>query len=320
MEGFLPWQWCLFWYLVSLPVLIWGVRKVIRLFREHPEQKLMVAISGAFIMVISSLKLPSVTGSSSHPTGTGISTVLYGVGITSVLTVIVLVFQALLLAHGGITTLGANVFSMGIAGPFAAYIAYRGLQRANASMAVSVFVAAFVSDLFTYVVTATQLALAFPSDGSVFASWETFMTVFAVTQVPLAIVEGIITVMFFEFLAGSRPDLISGKVRVGGKRMAKRTKYALASASVAAIALAMVVVRYLDLQGSDDAGSDTILQIDPNYMPWFETFLDLSLTEEIILFAVQTLIGVAIIYYVWRRFKQSKVQKGGEEENTAYDG
>jgi cobalamin biosynthesis protein CbiM len=296
------------------------MRKVIRTFREHPEQKLMVAISGAFILVISSLKLPSVTGSSSHPTGTAISTVLYGVGVTSVLTVIVLVFQALLLAHGGITTLGANVFSMGIAGPLVAFLAYKGLQKVNASMAVSVFIAAFLSDLFTYVVTATQLALAFPSNGSVLASWGAFMTVYAITQIPLAIVEGILTVMFFDFLANSRPDLLAEKVRVGGKRMAKKTKYALAGLMVISIAIAMIMVRFIGLQGSDDAGSDKIIQIDPNYVPWFHTFLNLSLTEEIVLFAVQTFIGLAIIYYVWRRFKRIKLDKGKEEETVVRDG
>ncbi len=36
----------------------------------------------------------------------------------AVLGAIVLVFQALLLAHGGLSTLGANVFSMAIAGPW----------------------------------------------------------------------------------------------------------------------------------------------------------------------------------------------------------
>src|SRR4051812_49547727 len=42
---------------------------------------------------------------------------------------VVLLFQALLLAHGGITTLGANAFSMAIVGPWAGYGAYR-LTRA----------------------------------------------------------------------------------------------------------------------------------------------------------------------------------------------
>lgn len=35
----------------------------------------------------------------------------------AVLGTITLLFQALLLAHGGLTTLGANVFSMAIAAP-----------------------------------------------------------------------------------------------------------------------------------------------------------------------------------------------------------
>jgi cobalt/nickel transport system permease protein len=105
MEGFLPLEWCIFWFLLSAPVVVWGVIRIRSLFRDDPDKKLMVAVSGAFIFVISSLKLPSVTGSSSHPTGTGIGTVHYVVGVTSVLTTIVLVFQAVLLAHGGLTTL-----------------------------------------------------------------------------------------------------------------------------------------------------------------------------------------------------------------------
>ena len=171
-------------------------------------------------------------------------------------------------------------------------------------MSVSVFVAAFLADLITYVVTATQLALAFPSHGSLLASWETFMTVYAVTQVPLAVVEGILTVMFFDFLASSRPDLLAEKVRAGGRRMTKRMRYTLTALMAASVVIAMVLVRYVGLQGSDDAGSETIIQIDPSYVPWFQSFLDLSLLEEIILFAVQGLIGLVIIYYVWRRFKR----------------
>ena len=67
--------------------------------------------------MLSALKIPSVTGSCSHPTGTGLGAVLFGPGVMTVLGTIVLLFQALLLAHGGLTTLGANVFSMAIVGP-----------------------------------------------------------------------------------------------------------------------------------------------------------------------------------------------------------
>ncbi len=214
MEGFLPLEWAILWFAISLPIVAWGFWKIRKLFNEHPEQKMMLAVSGAFIFVLSSLKLPSVTGSSSHPTGTGASTILYGVAVTSVVSIIVLLFQALLLAHGGITTLGANVFSMGIAGPFVGYVAYKALKKANVSLVPTVFVVAFLADIATYVTTAFQLALAYPTNGSVMASFVTFFEIFAITQIPLAIVEGVLFVMFFDYLVRARPDILEGKLRL----------------------------------------------------------------------------------------------------------
>jgi cobalamin biosynthesis protein CbiM len=213
MEGFLPVEWAIFWSLMVVPVLIFGMRKVSKLFAEHPEQKLTIALGGAFIALLSSLKLPSVTGSSSHPTGTGASTILYGPAVTAVLATIVLVFQALLLAHGGITTLGANIFSMGIAGPSVAYGIFMLMSSAGVRRDITVFVVTSMADLFTYVVTSLQLALAFPGSNFV-DSFATFLGTFAVTQIPLSVVEGVLFVMFFQFLASSRPHLIRSKFKV----------------------------------------------------------------------------------------------------------
>ncbi|MFO6285397.1 energy-coupling factor ABC transporter permease, partial [Pseudomonas aeruginosa] len=60
---------------------------------------------------------PSVTGSGSHPTVAGLAVSLFGPGVVAVLGAIVLLFQALLLAHGGLSTLGANGVSMAENGP-----------------------------------------------------------------------------------------------------------------------------------------------------------------------------------------------------------
>ena len=209
MEGFLPLEWCIFWFVLCIPVLYMGLRNLRNIFEQHPEQKILVAVSGAFIFVLSSFKLPSVTGSSSHPTGTGFSTIMYGVGITAILASIVLVFQALLLAHGGLTTLGANIFSMGIAGPACAYLAYKVLNKTSKNRLLNIGIAVALADLITYVVTSLQLALAFPSDGSVMTSFMTFMAVFAITQIPLAIVEGILLTMFVDYVTQNRPDLFA---------------------------------------------------------------------------------------------------------------
>ena len=201
MEGFLPATHCIAWGIASAPFLAAGTIKIRRVVRTHPEIKLLLAASGAYVFILSALKLPSVTGSCSHPTGTGLAASLFGPSVTTVLGAIVLLFQALLLAHGGLTTLGANIFSMGVIGPLVAYWLYRGLKSAGASVAVAVFFAASLGDLSTYVTTSIQLALAFPDPvGGVIVSAEKFLGIFAITQVPLAVSEGLLTVVVMNLL------------------------------------------------------------------------------------------------------------------------
>lgn len=195
MEGFLPVSWTVLWWAAVLPVLFFGVRRITRITRENPGSVFLLAMAGAFVFVLSALKLPSVTGSCSHPTGTGLAVVLFGPAVVSVLGSIVLLFQALLLAHGGITTMGANIFSMAVAGPFLGYLAFKLLGRTKIPFGWTVFLAAFTADLATYGVTSVQLALAFPDPAGGFsASLAKFAALFAVTQLPLAVSEGLLTV------------------------------------------------------------------------------------------------------------------------------
>jgi cobalt/nickel transport system permease protein len=209
MEGFLPPQWCVFWYLVSAPFIIYGVYRLNRQVKENRETLSLLAVSGAFIFLLSSLKMPSpVAGSCSHPTGTGLSTVLFGPITTCVLSLIVLIFQALFLAHGGITTLGANVFSMGIAGPLLGYAVYRLGRAVHLNIFVNIFLVTAVADLFTYVVTAIELAAAIPLNGGFMFSFETFFAIYAVTQVPLAILEGVLIALVFKYIVQSRSDIL----------------------------------------------------------------------------------------------------------------
>ena len=200
MEGYLPPNYCIIWGVVCIPFLIAGGISMQKQAKKNNKTKILLALAGAFVFILSSLKIPSVTGSCSHPTGTGLGAILFGPSIMSLLGIIVLLFQALLLAHGGLTTLGANTFSMAIAGPFVSFGIYKLCQKLNAPKGLAVFLAATIGDIFTYVVTSCQLALAFP-DQNFFASLVKFMGIFAVTQVPIAIAEGILSVMIFNVLA-----------------------------------------------------------------------------------------------------------------------
>jgi cobalt/nickel transport system permease protein len=209
MEGFLPIYWCVFWFALSLPIVAYGAYRMNTMIKENRDLLPLLAVSGAFIFVLSSLKMPSVTGSCSHPTGTGIGAILFGPWITSVLSIIVLLFQALFLAHGGITTLGANTFSMGIAGPIVGYLIYKWAMKFGSNMYLAVFLAALFADWFTYIITSVQLALAFPAaSGGVLASFEAFLGVFAITQVPLAVVEGAVSALMFKYIVQLRGDVL----------------------------------------------------------------------------------------------------------------
>ena len=204
MEGFLPPVWCISWGAICLPFIIIGLRSIRGKIIIDPKLKILLAMAGAFVFVLSALKMPSVTGSCSHPTGTGLGAILFGPFAMSVIGVIVLLFQALLLAHGGITTLGANTFSMAIVGPFVAFFIYKITKKFKGADWLAVFLAATLGDMATYVVTSIQLAIAFPSpDGGIAFSIVKFLGVFALTQVPLAISEGILTVVIFNLLKQS---------------------------------------------------------------------------------------------------------------------
>lgn len=200
MEGFLPPIWAGFWTLVCLPFWLVGVRSLIGITRAQPELKLLLALAGAFSFVLSALKLPSVTGSCSHPTGTGLGAILFTPGVMTVLGTLVLIFQAILLAHGGLTTLGANAFSMAIVGPWVAYFLYRCFRDTRREK-MGIFLAAAGGNLATYVVTSVQLALAFPAaNGGFIAAGIKFAGIFAITQIPLAISEGLLTVLVWNWL------------------------------------------------------------------------------------------------------------------------
>lgn len=208
-EGFLPPLHAVAWAGVSLPFVAHGVRAVRRVMAENEQTRLLLGAAGAFTFLLSAIKLPSITGSSSHPTGTGLGAIALRPPVMAVLGTVVLVLQALLLAHGGLTTLGANVFSFAVAGPWVAFWVHRALRRVHPGAALVLAVAA--ANLATYLVTSCQLALAHPDPHSgVLGALARFASLFALTQIPLAVIEGLIALALVRAIREWAPDLVIG--------------------------------------------------------------------------------------------------------------
>jgi len=63
--------------------------------------------------------------------------------------------------------------------------------------------------MFTFVTTSLELALAYPAEtGGVASSFVLFLGIFAITQIPLAIVEGVVLALVFKYILTLKHDIL----------------------------------------------------------------------------------------------------------------
>lgn len=208
-EGILPLKWATVWCLAAIPFLIKGIVDIKKKSKMIPSFKPLLGMMGALIFVISCMPVPVPTaGTCSHPAGTGISAILIGPIMSIFITSIALLIQALFLAHGGITTWGADIVSMGIAGSFAAFAAFKILRKFRVSLFISGFIAGLLADWATYTITSFELASALHGTKPMFPLFCAILTAFIPTQLPLGILEGFLTGGMIVFVAKRRPDIL----------------------------------------------------------------------------------------------------------------
>ena len=209
-EGILPMKWAGLWYLVALPFVIKGIRDIKKKTEINPHFKVLLGLMGAVIFIISCMPVPVPTaGTCSHPAGTGISAVLVGPVMSILVTSIALLIQALFLAHGGLTTWGADIVSMGVVGSFAAYFGFRILQKLRAPLFISGFMAGLLADWATYITTSFELASALHGSKPMLSLFYTILVAFIPTQLPLGILEGFLTGGMVVFVYKRRPDILN---------------------------------------------------------------------------------------------------------------
>ena len=208
-EGLLPAPWAVLWYAVAIPFVALGLRELQRRSQEFPYFKPLVGLVGAAVFLISCMPIPVPTaGTCSHPCGTGIAAILIGPGLTVVVASIALTLQALFLAHGGLTTLGANIVSMGVAGAYVGYGTYRIIRRLGLPWVMAAFLAGLLSDWATYAMTSVELAAALHGGESFSALLSLVLLAFVPTQIPLGILEGILCAGALRFVRSRKPELL----------------------------------------------------------------------------------------------------------------
>lgn len=208
-EGLLPLRWAGFWYVVSIPFVIKGILNVKSKVKLNPHFTPLMGLMAAAVFIISCMPVPvPLTGTCAHPCGTGIAAILLGPAMSISVASVALFIQALFLAHGGITTWGANIFSMGVVGSFTGYITYKILKDFKMSLFICGFCAGLLANWATYAATSFELALALHGQKPVGAIFMAILAAFIPTQLPLGILEGFLTGGMINFIAKRRPDIL----------------------------------------------------------------------------------------------------------------
>ncbi|MDI6801496.1 MAG: energy-coupling factor ABC transporter permease [Thermodesulfovibrionales bacterium] len=213
-EGILPFNWAALWSVISVPFVAWGLYKLKKLSAVDLSFKPLVGLMAAVVFIISCMPIPVPTaGTCSHPCGTGISGILVGPAISILITAVALLIQALFLAHGGLTTWGADIVSMGVMGSFAGFLTFKALRSMKINLAVSGFMAGLFADWATYLTTSIELASGIKGDAPFIPLFYKILVAFIPTQLPLGILEGAMTAGMITLLYKKRPDLLV-KMRV----------------------------------------------------------------------------------------------------------
>lgn len=213
-EGILPFSWAIFWFAVAAPFAAYGLYRLKKRSRDDLSFKPLVGLMAAAVFIISCMPIPVPTaGTCSHPCGTGISGILLGPAISTLVGAVALLIQALFLSHGGLSTWGANIVSMGIVGSFAGYLTFRVLRAVKAKLWIAGFMAGLFADWATYASTAAELAAGIRGDSAFLPLLTKLVIAFIPTQLPLGILEGAMTAGMVVLLYKKRPDLLV-KMRV----------------------------------------------------------------------------------------------------------
>jgi cobalt/nickel transport system permease protein len=204
--------------IVTAGLSVAGVAVAVRHIRRAcPHSHVpLIGLAAAFIFAAQMLNFPVAGGTSGHLIGGVLAAILLGPHAAILVMASVLILQSLLFADGGITTLGANIFNMGILAPVIGYSIYRlvyGLIGASlrARLLATAF-AAWCSTVAASIACAGQLAL------SGTANWTIVFPAMANIHMIIGLGEAFITTLVIAALAKSRPELLSEDIRVARRQ------------------------------------------------------------------------------------------------------
>jgi cobalt/nickel transport system permease protein len=170
-----------------------------------PERLPHAAVLSAAFFVVSLIHVP-LWPSSVHLMLTGLMGVMLGWTVFPVV-LVALVLQAMLFSYGGLTTLGLNTFVMAAPAVMCHYLFRRAVasEQEGASLCGG-FAAGSAAILMSAMLVAVSLSLSGKSE------FDSLAKIFAILQLPLAVIEGLVTASVVALVRKVRPELVEAPI------------------------------------------------------------------------------------------------------------
>jgi cobalt/nickel transport system permease protein len=167
----------------------------------------MMGILAAFIFAAQMLNFPIIMGTSGHFLGAALAAILLGPWAAVIIMSCVLIVQCLIFADGGLLTLGANIFNMGVIACLSSYYIYRLITRllgeTKRGMLIGAFIGSWASVSLAAIACGTELWIS--------GIWSAQVAIPAMAgwHYLIGIGEGFITTGVLSLVMATRRDLIA---------------------------------------------------------------------------------------------------------------
>ncbi len=194
-------------------IMIKGFAEMKRFVHDQPERKPLLGMAGAFIFLISLIPIPAYLGTCSHPCGTPLAGILLGPWIGAALSGFSLFLQALLFAHGGFATLGANILALGGGGAVGGWCFFRIGGKLGLPLPAAAAFGGLMGDILTYLISGGilggHLAFVAPQPQYNFTGYlSVIIAAYLPVQGPIALGEMMVTGIAVRAISRQRPEVL----------------------------------------------------------------------------------------------------------------
>jgi len=187
-------------YAVTLPLWIYGFKKLKEKLNENTLP--LIGSLTALSFIIMMLNVPIPGGTSGHALGTALISILFGPWIAFISISLVLLIQAVIFGDGGISALAIESFAMGFVASFVAYYVFKLLKNKK----FAPFIAGYLSIVVASFIIALALGIQpifWRNNNPLYFPFDLKVTIPAIVGshiVAFGLVEGILTQLLYNFL------------------------------------------------------------------------------------------------------------------------